>query len=261
HFIGSAIKNKSPQKVEKDEVQWHNMIGLQKILGILGLLETSLFYIMLKGRICGICLTGQSIIGTLLGIPGTSKDNINARLDMEDMGIRKSLHLNVLHRMKPKIPIGDLSIFQHGNEGNQDIEKTIEKQFLFLCFNHIGELCLQIATLLFMNGEDNIFNIGVMVGGTHNGEDIEIYGRLKEIIQLHASISVHLWNVAKISIGEISKGIMNEVEDLQRQREDEPEDLFEEKEDETFLQYASDNEEERMVFIWFMSYIKYLFSV
>ena len=35
----------------------------------------------------------ESIIGTLLGIPGTSKDNINARLDMEDMGIRKSLHV------------------------------------------------------------------------------------------------------------------------------------------------------------------------
>jgi hypothetical protein len=142
--------------------------------------------------------------------------------------------------------------------------------------------------------------------------------------------------VAKISIGEISKGVellyqddecvdfhiqdyevnmdnatlagensftshASEVEDLQRQREDEPEDLFEEKEDETFLQYASDNEERaihndegddsddewlgenqhmfhlstkqcscfcykgilmrRMVFIWFMSYIKYLFSV
>jgi hypothetical protein len=88
--------------------------------------------------------------------------------------------------------------------------------------------------------------------------------------------------VAKISIGEISKGVellyqddecvdfhiqdyevnmdnatlagensftshASEVEDLQRQREDEPEDLFEEKEDETFLQYASDNEEEQSI--------------
>jgi hypothetical protein len=37
------------------------------------------------------------------------------------------------------------------------------------------------------------------------------------------------------------------VQDLQRQREDEPEDLFEDEEDETFLQYASDNNEERTI--------------
>jgi hypothetical protein len=128
------------------------------------------------------------------------------------------------------------------NEGNQDIEKTIEKQFAIWfknhvscccilsltifsgsrCFNYLGELCVQIATLRFVNGEDvsddlyalscqpdlriRIFsacivggvrfhtiereknrrtqNSGVMTGGTHNGEDIEFYGCLKEIIQL-----------------------------------------------------------------------------
>jgi hypothetical protein len=35
----------------------------------------------------------EAILGTLLGIPGKSKDTVNARLDLEDMGIRKSLHL------------------------------------------------------------------------------------------------------------------------------------------------------------------------
>ena len=35
----------------------------------------------------------EYILGTLLGIPGKSKDSINARLDLEDMSIRKSLHL------------------------------------------------------------------------------------------------------------------------------------------------------------------------
>jgi hypothetical protein len=35
----------------------------------------------------------ESIPGTLLGIPGKTKDSINARLDMEDIGIRKHLHL------------------------------------------------------------------------------------------------------------------------------------------------------------------------
>jgi hypothetical protein len=88
----------------------------------------------------------------------------------------------------------------------------------------------------------------------------------------------HLWNVDEISSDEISKGVelsyqddecvdfhiqdydvnmdidalggensftvhASIVEDLHRQREDEPEDLFEDEEDETFLQYASDNEE------------------
>ena len=33
------------------------------------------------------------ILATFLGLVGKSKDNINARLDLEDMGIRKNLHL------------------------------------------------------------------------------------------------------------------------------------------------------------------------
>jgi hypothetical protein len=199
-------------------------------------------------------------------------------------------------------------------------------------------------------------NSGVMVHGTHNGEDVEFYGCLKEIIQLqynadssgHRSVVLfrcdwvdtcsnrarmkddgffrsinhaciwykddpfilstqatkvfyledtkyrgdwrvvqkfshrHLWNVAEISSDEISKGVelsyqddecvdfhiqdcdvnmdndalvgensftvhASIVQDLQRQREDEPEDLFEDEEDETFLQYASDNNEERTI--------------
>jgi hypothetical protein len=35
----------------------------------------------------------EYILGTFLGIVGKSKDTINARLDLEDMGIRKHLHL------------------------------------------------------------------------------------------------------------------------------------------------------------------------
>jgi len=33
------------------------------------------------------------ILATFLGLVGKSKDNINARLDLDDMGIRKKLHL------------------------------------------------------------------------------------------------------------------------------------------------------------------------
>ncbi|WVZ78323.1 hypothetical protein U9M48_026058 [Paspalum notatum var. saurae] len=35
----------------------------------------------------------ESLLGTFLALPGKSKDSINARLDFEDMGIRKDLHL------------------------------------------------------------------------------------------------------------------------------------------------------------------------
>ncbi|CAO2141935.1 unnamed protein product [Urochloa humidicola] len=35
------------------------------------------------------------ILGTFLGIAGKSKDTINSRLDLKDMGIRKNLHLKV----------------------------------------------------------------------------------------------------------------------------------------------------------------------
>jgi len=35
----------------------------------------------------------EYFLGTFLGLPGKSKDSINARLDFEDMGIRKELHL------------------------------------------------------------------------------------------------------------------------------------------------------------------------
>ena len=35
----------------------------------------------------------EALLGTLLDIAGKSKDSISARLDLEDMGIRKKLHL------------------------------------------------------------------------------------------------------------------------------------------------------------------------
>ncbi|KAL5754686.1 hypothetical protein ACOSP7_022906 [Xanthoceras sorbifolium] len=38
----------------------------------------------------------DSIVGTLLNIKGKIKDNLNARLDMKNMGIRPALHLTVL---------------------------------------------------------------------------------------------------------------------------------------------------------------------
>jgi hypothetical protein len=35
----------------------------------------------------------EALLGTFLDIAGKSKDSISARLDLEDMGIRKNLHL------------------------------------------------------------------------------------------------------------------------------------------------------------------------
>ena len=38
----------------------------------------------------------DSLIGTLLDIPGKTKDTLNARLDLEDMKLRKILHPKIL---------------------------------------------------------------------------------------------------------------------------------------------------------------------
>ncbi|CAH9103451.1 unnamed protein product [Cuscuta europaea] len=46
----------------------------------------------------------ENILGTLLNIEGKSKDNLNARLDLEEMNIRKSLHLKRCIDGTMKIP-------------------------------------------------------------------------------------------------------------------------------------------------------------
>ena len=46
----------------------------------------------------------DSLIGTLLDISGKTKDTINARLDLEEMNLRKDLHYIQLDNGKNKLP-------------------------------------------------------------------------------------------------------------------------------------------------------------
>jgi hypothetical protein len=46
----------------------------------------------------------DSLIGTLLDIPGKTKDTLNAQLDLEEMNLRKDLHYIQLDNGKKKLP-------------------------------------------------------------------------------------------------------------------------------------------------------------
>ncbi|KAL5675752.1 hypothetical protein ACJX0J_011883, partial [Zea mays] len=112
HFIESATwKKHIPEKILIE-----NMSGLQKMEGTLDLHVAYIYYSLQlssmglwKGVSTFDALTGkdfdlhavyrrvdaarESIIGTFLGIIGKTKDTINARLDLEEMSIRKHLRV------------------------------------------------------------------------------------------------------------------------------------------------------------------------
>lgn len=53
----------------------------------------------------------DSVLGTILGIPGKSKDSLNARLDMEEWNIRKDLHpVRLTHKMKLQSALYTMSL-------------------------------------------------------------------------------------------------------------------------------------------------------
>ncbi|KAL5653171.1 hypothetical protein ACJX0J_038629, partial [Zea mays] len=234
HFIESATwKKHIPEKILIE-----NMSGLQKMEGTLDLLW--------KGY-----RRRESIIGTFLGIIGKTKDTINARLDLEEMSIRKHLILpvairGIMHRdiYEAIVELGQffqqlcaktlnhfynmdgctqmvwfqyLKIYKEelADQGTPYVQKSHDKQFSFWFKKHI-------AKLRYVDGEDisddlfalscepdlrvRIFsaclvdgvryhtidreinrrtqNSGVMCEGCHGDENIEFYGRLKEIIEL-----------------------------------------------------------------------------
>jgi hypothetical protein len=85
---GKHPQNKKRKRYANDGQCWKKRSCLWDLPYWVGLkLRHNLDVMHIEKNIC------ESILGTLLGIPGKSKDSVNARLDMEDMGIRKSLHL------------------------------------------------------------------------------------------------------------------------------------------------------------------------
>ncbi|KAL5667510.1 hypothetical protein ACJX0J_019731 [Zea mays] len=81
-----------------------------------------------------------SILGTLLGIPEKSKDSVNARLDMEDMGIRKSFNYCNMVGCTQVIYLFsnmELKIYMTRWFGINNLLSGLRT----ICFNHLGELC------------------------------------------------------------------------------------------------------------------------
>jgi hypothetical protein len=74
----------------------------------------------------------ESILSTLLGISGKSKDTINARLDLEDMGIRKSLHLK---------RNGNSYSVPHAPYTMDKKQKLVFFIFLFVCCRYFVDIC------------------------------------------------------------------------------------------------------------------------
>ncbi|KAL5677200.1 hypothetical protein ACJX0J_013331, partial [Zea mays] len=107
HFIESATwKDSSDGKKHiPEKILIENMSGLQKMEGTLDLHVAYIYYslqlssmgVRIKNKICYIYrrvdAARESIIGTFLGIIGKTKDTINARLDLEEMSIRKHLRV------------------------------------------------------------------------------------------------------------------------------------------------------------------------
>lgn len=83
---GSRKRKRS--NLDKDHVViWSRMVSLWKLPYWKNLkLRHNLDIMHIEKNIC------ENLIGTILNIPGKTKDTIKARLDLKDMGIRKELH-------------------------------------------------------------------------------------------------------------------------------------------------------------------------
>ncbi|XP_024314555.1 uncharacterized protein LOC100825808 [Brachypodium distachyon] len=101
-FEQVTFGKESKKRKQRDEVnRWHNWrkksiffeLPYWKTL----LIRHNLDVMHAKKNVC------ESLLGTLLGLEGKSKDGEKARLDLEHMGIRKDLHLEI-DKGKYKLP-------------------------------------------------------------------------------------------------------------------------------------------------------------
>ena len=68
----------------------------------------------------------ESILGTILSIDGKNKDTYKARLDLEDWGIRKELHLKKCHDRTYVKPHVIFSLTPTDREGFCEFLKSIK---------------------------------------------------------------------------------------------------------------------------------------
>ena len=77
---------------------------MQYILGVV-ILETSTFPTQLGRHACKTNF-GENIINIIVDVPGKTKGNVNARLDLEEFSMRDELHLRTRkngNTYKPKL--------------------------------------------------------------------------------------------------------------------------------------------------------------
>ncbi|KAL4273495.1 hypothetical protein GQ457_13G017720 [Hibiscus cannabinus] len=151
----------------------------------------------------------DNVLGTLLNIEGKTKDNINARFDLECMGIRPELHAT---------SVGDGSMHKEKlkREDTRNIEKRHAKEFHQWFKNHVCQLYDEGSELvnsqlfnLACGPDKRVFrytsylingwrfntkerdlqlksqNSGVFVKGDESTGNLDYYGVLTDIIQLN----------------------------------------------------------------------------
>ena len=79
----------------------------------------------------------ENIVGTVLNVDGKSKDNLQSRLDLVQMGIRPDLHPNPLPNGKYRLPP---SIFFNVQDGERTVLHGVEgyKGSRCVCIKYIS---------------------------------------------------------------------------------------------------------------------------
>ena len=75
----------------------------------------------------------DNILGTLLNIGGKSKDHVNARLDLQEIGIRKELHPSLSADGTPRNSSCNI---RHDKQRERDFLQCVEEvqTAIWLCF-------------------------------------------------------------------------------------------------------------------------------
>ncbi|XP_042950146.1 uncharacterized protein LOC122282038 [Carya illinoinensis] len=123
HMVGDVQFGKSRRKRKRtsEELNWTKISIFFKLpYWSTLLIRHNLDVMHIEKNIC------DNIFGTLLNIPGKTKDNINARRDLEILGMRKELHLR---HAGEKFTLPPAMYTLHGDERNKFGEWLAEVKF------------------------------------------------------------------------------------------------------------------------------------
>ncbi|XP_042980097.1 uncharacterized protein LOC122310279 [Carya illinoinensis] len=123
HMLGDVQFGKSRRKRKRtsEELNWTKISIFFKLpYWSTLLIRHNLDVMHIEKNIC------DNIFGTLMNIPGKSKDNINARRDLENLGMQKELHLR---RAGERFTLPPAMYTLHGEERNKFCEWFAEVKF------------------------------------------------------------------------------------------------------------------------------------